>query len=61
VLWTRDDRKPRAAHPEALAEISPDVAQRYELVTSRRTEDVAESVDEDVEYSPPDNPIADEE
>jgi DnaK suppressor protein len=61
VLWTRDDRKPRAAHPEALAEISPDVAQRYELVTPRRTEDVAESVDEDVEYSPPDNPIADEE
>jgi DnaK suppressor protein len=59
--WTRDDQKPRAAAPEVLAEVAPDVAHRYELVTSRRTEDVAESIEEDVEFSPPDLPIADEE
>jgi DnaK suppressor protein len=59
--WTREDEKPRAAVPGILGELSPDVAHRYELVTSRRTEDVAESIEEDVEYSPPDVPIADEE
>jgi len=61
LLWTHDDRTPRAAAPEVLAEITPVVAQRYELVRSRRTEDLAESIEEDVEYSPPDEPMADEE
>jgi len=61
LTWTRDDRVPRTAAPEVLAEVSPDVAHRYELVTSRRTDDVAESIEEDVEFSPPDVPIEDEE
>jgi DnaK suppressor protein len=59
--WTREDGKPAPAEPGILGELSPAVAQRYEVVMSRRTEDVAESIEEDVEFSPPDRPIADEE
>lgn len=62
LLWTREDRTRAAeAAPEVLAEISPRVAQRYELVPPTTTEDVAESTEEEVEYAPPVNPTADEE
>ena len=61
LLWTHDDRVPRAAAPEILAEMSPDVAQRYERVIARRREDIAGQTEEDVEYAPPDKPLVDEE
>lgn len=60
--WSREDRTraPEPA-PEVLAEVSPVVAQRYELVPPNTTDDIAESTDEDLEYAPPDHPPADEE
>jgi RNA polymerase-binding protein DksA len=62
LLWSREDRTraPEPA-PEVLAEVSPAVAERYELVTPKTTDDIAESTDEDLEYVPPDHPTADEE
>jgi DnaK suppressor protein len=62
VLWSREDRtRTSEAAPEVLAEVSPRVAQRYELVPPRTTDDIAESADEDLEYAAPDRPTADEE